>query len=60
MKLRIRGNRARSRLSQTEMVQFVTRDTVRNSVEFGPMGGWIYRLAARPEGAEAQHLSKLR
>ncbi len=48
MKLRIRGNSIRFRLSQTEMVQLVETGDVRDSVEFGPDARLDYRVEARP------------
>ena len=48
MKLRIRGNSIRFRLSQTEMVQLVENGAVGDSVEFGPDARLTYRVDARP------------
>ena len=48
MKLRIRGNSIRFRLSQTEMVQLVENGTVHDSVEFSPDARLDYRVEARP------------
>lgn len=48
MKLRIRGNSIRFRLSQTEMVQLVENGAVHDSVEFGPDARLTYRVEARP------------
>jgi len=48
MKLRIRGNSIRFRLSQTEMVQLVENGAVVDSVEFGPDARLTYRVEARP------------
>ncbi len=47
MKLRIRGNSIRFRLSQTEMVQLVENGAVGDSVEFGPDARLTYRVEAR-------------
>lgn len=44
MKLRIRGNSVRFRLSQTEMVQLTERGAVRDSIEFGPGARLDYRI----------------
>jgi len=48
MKLRIRGNSIRFRLSQTEMVQLVENGAVSDSVEFGPDARLTYRVVVRP------------
>ena len=48
MKLRIRGNSVRFRLSQTEMAQLVENGAVNDSVEFGPDARLTYRVEVRP------------
>ena len=48
MKLRIRGNSIRFRLSQTEMVQLVEDGAVSDSVGFGPDARLTYRVEVRP------------
>ena len=51
MKLRIRGNSIRFRLSQTEMIQLVESGTVRDSIEFGPEVRLSYQVEVRPVGS---------
>ena len=48
MKLRIRGNSIRFRLSQTEMVQLVGNGAVSDSVQFSPEMRLDYGVAIRP------------
>ncbi len=59
MKLRIRGNSVRFRLSQTEMVQLAERGTVRDSVEFGAGARLDYRLEVGPvESLQASYAAQ--
>ena len=51
MKLRIRGNTIRIRLSQSEMIRLVGTGLVQDAVEFGPDARLDYRVAVVPEGA---------
>ncbi len=59
MKLRIRGNSVRFRLSQTEMIQLAERGSVQDSVDFGPGAQLDYRIdvgpAERLEASYAAH-----
>ena len=50
MKLRIRGNSVRLRLSQSDMTQIVDHGLVVDSVEFAPSEKLEYRLETVPSG----------
>jgi len=51
MKLRIRGNSVRIRLTQTEMVQIVDEGFAQDSIDFGPGARLNYQVEVVPEGA---------
>ncbi len=51
MKLRIKGNSLRIRVSQTEIKRFAEQGSVEESVDFGPGGQLRYRLEIDPHGA---------
>jgi hypothetical protein len=50
MKLRIRGNTIRIRVSQTEMTEIVVTGLVQDFVEFGPGSRLSYRVEVAPKG----------
>lgn len=50
MKLRIRGNSVRIRVSQSEMTRIVSEGLAEDSVHFGPGGRLTYRVEVVPEG----------
>ena len=52
MKLRIRGNSIRLRLSRTEVAQFAGNGNVEDTVEFGSsQPGLVYCIRTTPDGA---------
>ncbi len=56
MKLRIRGNSVRFRLSQTDMVQLAEHGSVQDSVEFGPGARLDFRIeVGLAEGLKASY-----
>ncbi len=57
MKLRLRNNSVRLRLTQTEVTQLRDTGMVEESVEFAPHQRLVYRITARPgdHGFQAQY-----
>lgn len=51
MKLRIRGNSVRVRVSRTELEQLATQGATEDSAQFGPGAVLRYRLEAARDGA---------
>ena len=51
MKLRIRGNTVRIRVSQTEMAEITEVGLAQDSAEFGPDARLSFRVEVEPEGA---------
>lgn len=50
MKLRIRGNTVRIRVSQSEMAEIANAGFAQDSAEFGPGSRLIYRVEVAPKG----------
>jgi hypothetical protein len=51
MKLRIRGNSVRLRVSRAELTQIETQGCAEDSTEFAPTVRLTYRVEVRPDGA---------
>ncbi len=56
MKLRIRGNSVRIRVSQTELKQLAEAGLAEDAVRFAPDVGLVYRVRVVPEGPIAAEL----
>lgn len=56
MKLRIRGNSVRIRVSQSELRQITEEGLVEDSVRFSPTAGLVYRVRVVEEGPVAAEL----
>jgi hypothetical protein len=50
MKLRIRGNSVRLRITQTELEQLAARGFAEDRARFGPDAQLVYRIAVEPDG----------
>ncbi len=56
MKLRIKGNSIRLRVTQGELKQFAEQGRVEDSIDFGPGSRLAYRLCRAPAGDGLQAL----
>ncbi len=50
MKLRIRGNSLRLRVSRTELLQIAEQGSAEDSIRFGPATEWRYGIEVKPSG----------
>lgn len=57
MKLRIRGNSVRIRVSQTELRQIAEEGLAEDSIRFSPTAGLVYRVRVVQDGAVAAELA---
>jgi hypothetical protein len=53
MKLRIRGNSLRLRVSRTELLQIAEQGSAEDSIRFAPGTEWRYGIDVKPAGAVA-------
>ncbi|HEU4617312.1 MAG TPA: hypothetical protein VFV10_04690 [Gammaproteobacteria bacterium] len=60
MKLRIRGNSVRLRVSQTELDAMAQRGFTEDRIRFGPGSELVYRLAVAPGGGVSAELAGTR